>query len=189
MPPQAPEVDCEEFRDVLDPMTVPSRGAPKKKLKSSSDKTKSITKSSTKCSLCKGTGHNWRTCFLIPEVVFSNVHQSWQLPMCETCVLMTDVHLHLEETKLPEDVLDFKICKVTIFHLHSLANSTLRRLNYRSFLLLLHNFVYWQDPFSLCATLSSNQEWQQWASVELVSIVISLSFAWVYLQAPSLVEL
>ena len=28
--PQAPEVDCEEFRDVLDPMTVPGKGAPKK---------------------------------------------------------------------------------------------------------------------------------------------------------------
>jgi len=36
--PQAPEVDCEEFRDVLDPMHVPGRGAPKKKLKSSSYK-------------------------------------------------------------------------------------------------------------------------------------------------------
>ena len=28
--PQVPEVDCEEFRDVLDPMTVPGKGAPKK---------------------------------------------------------------------------------------------------------------------------------------------------------------
>jgi len=34
--PQAPEVDCEEFKDVLDPMTMPGRGAPKKKLKSRS---------------------------------------------------------------------------------------------------------------------------------------------------------
>jgi len=30
--PQAPEVDCEEFRDVLDPMHVPGRGALKKKV-------------------------------------------------------------------------------------------------------------------------------------------------------------
>ena len=74
--PQAPEVDREEFRDILDPMHVPGRGAPKKKLKSSSDKTKSTTKSSTKYSLCKGTGHNRQTCFLRPEVVFNNVHQS-----------------------------------------------------------------------------------------------------------------
>jgi len=74
--PQVPEVDCEEFRDVLDPMTVPGRGAPKKKLKSSSDKTKSTTKSSTKCILCRGTGHNRRTCILRPEVILSNVHQS-----------------------------------------------------------------------------------------------------------------
>ena len=28
--PQAPEADCEDIRDVLDPMHVPSRGAPKK---------------------------------------------------------------------------------------------------------------------------------------------------------------
>ena len=42
--PQASEVDCEEFRDVLDPMTVPGRGAPKKKLKSSSDKTRADSK-------------------------------------------------------------------------------------------------------------------------------------------------
>ena len=28
--PQVPEVDCEEFRDVLDPMTEPGKGAPKK---------------------------------------------------------------------------------------------------------------------------------------------------------------
>ena len=56
--PQAPEVGCEEFRDVLDPMTVPGRGVPKKKLKSSSDKTKSTMKSSSKCSLCRGSGHN-----------------------------------------------------------------------------------------------------------------------------------
>ena len=48
--PQAPEVDCEEFRDVLDPVHVPGRGAPKKKLKSSSDK----TRADSKCSLCKG---------------------------------------------------------------------------------------------------------------------------------------
>ena len=95
MLPQEPEVNCEEFRDVLDPMTVPGRGSPKKKLKSSSDKTKSTTKSSMKCSLCRGSGHNRRTCFLRPKVVLSNVHQSWQLPMCEACVLMTDVHLYL----------------------------------------------------------------------------------------------
>ena len=47
--PQAPKVDCEEFRDVQDPMHVPDRGAPKKKLKSSSEK----TRASTKCSMCK----------------------------------------------------------------------------------------------------------------------------------------
>jgi len=70
--PQAPEVDCEEFRDVLDPMHVPGRGAPKKKLKSSSDK----TRADSKCSLCKGQGHNRRTCHLRPEVVFDNIHQS-----------------------------------------------------------------------------------------------------------------
>ena len=70
--PQAPAVDCEEFRDVLDPMHVPGRGAPKKKLKSSSDK----TRADSKCSLCKGQGHNRRTCHLRPEVVFDNVHQS-----------------------------------------------------------------------------------------------------------------
>ena len=56
--PQVLDVDCEEFRDVLDPMTMPGRGAPKKKLKSSSDKTKSTTKSSSKYSLCMGSGHN-----------------------------------------------------------------------------------------------------------------------------------
>ena len=28
--PQALEVDCEEFRDVLDPITEPGKGAPKK---------------------------------------------------------------------------------------------------------------------------------------------------------------
>ena len=30
--PQAPEADCEDIRDVLDPMHVPGKGAPKKKL-------------------------------------------------------------------------------------------------------------------------------------------------------------
>jgi zinc finger SWIM domain-containing protein 3 len=74
--PQAPEVGCEEFRDVLDPMTVPDRGAPKKKLKSSSNKTKSTTNSSTKCSLYRGSSHNRRTCSLRPEIILSNVHQS-----------------------------------------------------------------------------------------------------------------
>ena len=54
VPPQAPEVDCEEFRDVLDPMHVPSRRALKKKLKLSSDK----TRADSKCRLCKGQGHN-----------------------------------------------------------------------------------------------------------------------------------
>ena len=70
--PQVPEVDCEEFRDVLDPMHVLGGGAPKKKLKSSSDK----TRADSKCSLCKGQGHNRRTYHLRPEVVFDNVHQS-----------------------------------------------------------------------------------------------------------------
>jgi len=48
--PQAPEADCEDIRDVLDPMHVPGRGAPKKKLKSNSDK----TRADSKCSLCMG---------------------------------------------------------------------------------------------------------------------------------------
>ena len=64
--PQVPEVDCEEFRDVLDPMTVPGRGVPKKKLKSTS------SKSVTKCSLCKRECHNRRTCFMRVEVFLSS---------------------------------------------------------------------------------------------------------------------
>ena len=70
--PEAPKVDCEEFRDVQDPMHVPDRGAPKKKLKSSSEK----TRAATKCSLCKKQGHNRRKCHLRAEVVFDNIHQS-----------------------------------------------------------------------------------------------------------------
>ena len=37
---QVPEADCEDIRDVLDPMHVSGRGAPKKKLKSTSSKNK-----------------------------------------------------------------------------------------------------------------------------------------------------
>ena len=54
-----PEADCEDIRDVLDPMHVPSRGALKKMLKSS---TATANKSKTKCSLCKVAGHNRRKC-------------------------------------------------------------------------------------------------------------------------------
>jgi len=64
--PQAPKADCEDIRDVLDPLHVPGRGAPKKKLKSTS------SKSVTKCSLCKREGHNRRTCFMIAEVFLSS---------------------------------------------------------------------------------------------------------------------
>ena len=61
-----PEADCEDIRDVLDPLHVPGRGAPKKKLKSTS------SKSITKCSLCKHEGHNRRTCFMGAEVFLSS---------------------------------------------------------------------------------------------------------------------
>ena len=64
--PQAPEADCEDIRDVLDPLHVPGIGAPKKKLKSTS------SKSVTKCSLCKREGHNRRTCFMRAEVFLSS---------------------------------------------------------------------------------------------------------------------
>jgi len=65
MLPQAPKADCEDIRDVLDPMHVPGRGAPKKKLKSS---TATASKSKTKCSLCKVAGHNRRKCPTRDEV-------------------------------------------------------------------------------------------------------------------------
>jgi zinc finger SWIM domain-containing protein 3 len=57
--------DCTESKDVLDPMHVPGRGAPKKKLKSVSDS----DKSKKKCTQCKGEGHNRRTCSMREEVV------------------------------------------------------------------------------------------------------------------------
>ena len=64
--PQALEANYEDIRDVLDPLHVPDRGAPKKKLKSTS------SKSVTKCSLCKREGHNRRTCFMRVEVFLSS---------------------------------------------------------------------------------------------------------------------
>ena len=64
--PQALEANYEDIRDVLDPLHVPDRGAPKKKLKSTS------SKSVTKCSLCKHEGHNRRTCFMRAEVFLSS---------------------------------------------------------------------------------------------------------------------
>jgi len=57
--PQALDVDS---ADVFDPIHVPGRGAPKKKLKSVLDKSKK------KCTLCKGEGHNRRTCSKREEV-------------------------------------------------------------------------------------------------------------------------
>ncbi|KAL6630579.1 hypothetical protein ACP70R_028652 [Stipagrostis hirtigluma subsp. patula] len=53
--------DYAESYNVLDPICVPGRGAPKKKMKSSSDK------SNKKCTLCKEEGHNRRTCYLRDE--------------------------------------------------------------------------------------------------------------------------
>ena len=64
--PQVPKAACEDIRDVLDPLHVPGRGAPKKKLKSTS------SKFVTKCSLCKREGHNRRTCFMRAEVFLSS---------------------------------------------------------------------------------------------------------------------
>jgi zinc finger SWIM domain-containing protein 3 len=60
--PQALDVDSAKFCNVLDPIRVPGRGAPKKKLKSSSDR------SDKNCTLCKHRGHNQRTCYLRDEV-------------------------------------------------------------------------------------------------------------------------
>ncbi|CAN6348504.1 unnamed protein product, partial [Urochloa humidicola] len=54
--PQALEDDYVQSCNVLEPVRVPGRGAPKKKLKSSSEK------SEMKCTLCKDGGHNRRTC-------------------------------------------------------------------------------------------------------------------------------
>ena len=70
--PQALDVDSTESKNVLDPMHVPGRGASKKKLKSVLNK----KRSKVKCTLCKGEGHNRRTCSMREEVVKSNVHQS-----------------------------------------------------------------------------------------------------------------
>jgi zinc finger SWIM domain-containing protein 3 len=60
--PQALDVDSVECCNVLDPIRMPGRGAPKKKLKSSSDR------SNKHCTLCKDRGHNRRTCYLRDEV-------------------------------------------------------------------------------------------------------------------------
>jgi zinc finger SWIM domain-containing protein 3 len=70
--PQDLDVDSAEYRNVLDPMHVPGRGAPKKMLKSISNK----NRSKVKCTLCKGEGHNRRTCSMREEVVKSNVHRT-----------------------------------------------------------------------------------------------------------------
>jgi zinc finger SWIM domain-containing protein 3 len=56
--PQALDVDSTECYNVLDPIRVLSRGAPKKKLKSSSDR------SDKYCTLCKDRGHHRRTYYL-----------------------------------------------------------------------------------------------------------------------------
>ena len=63
--PQAPDVASVAFSNVLDPLHVPGRGAPKKNLKSISN----AEKSKVKCSLCKDKGHNRRTCSMRKEVV------------------------------------------------------------------------------------------------------------------------
>jgi len=65
---QAVDVDSTECRDVLDPMYVPGRGAPKKKLKSNKNKSK------RKCTLCKGEDRDLRRCSMREEVVKSNVN-------------------------------------------------------------------------------------------------------------------
>jgi zinc finger SWIM domain-containing protein 3 len=62
---QAVDGDCTESKDVLDPMHVPGRGTPKKKLKSVSDS----DRSKKKCTQCKSEGHNPRTCSMREEVV------------------------------------------------------------------------------------------------------------------------
>lgn len=54
--------DYAESCNVRDPIRVPGRGAPKKKMKSSSNK------SNKRCTLCKDMGHNRRTCYLRDEV-------------------------------------------------------------------------------------------------------------------------
>ena len=65
---QAVDVDSTECRDVLDPMYIPGRGAPKKKLKSNKNKSK------RKCTLCKGEDHDLRRCSMREEVIKSNVN-------------------------------------------------------------------------------------------------------------------
>jgi zinc finger SWIM domain-containing protein 3 len=59
---QALEVDCGK---VLDPMHVPGRGAPKKKLKALNKK----ERAKVKCTLCKDVGHNRLTCSKRKEVL------------------------------------------------------------------------------------------------------------------------
>lgn len=58
LPQDALDVDHADSTPVLDPLHVPGRGAPKKKLKSVSNK----KKSTVKCTQCNGEGHNRRTC-------------------------------------------------------------------------------------------------------------------------------
>jgi zinc finger SWIM domain-containing protein 3 len=60
--PQAHDVDYAKDCNVFDPIRVRGRGALKKKLKSSSDR------SYKKCSRCKEEGHNQRTCPMRDEV-------------------------------------------------------------------------------------------------------------------------
>ena len=70
--PQAPEVDWKRVQRCPGSHDCAWQRGPKEKLKSSSYK----TRANFKCSLCKGQGHNRRTCHLRQEVVFDNVHQS-----------------------------------------------------------------------------------------------------------------
>ena len=64
MMPQSANLDGEGSDKVLDPVHVLGRGAPKKRLQAKMKK----KRSEGKCSYCKGTRHNRRTCKKLLEV-------------------------------------------------------------------------------------------------------------------------
>ena len=63
--PQSANLDGEGFEKVLDPVHLPGRGAPKKRLQAKMKK----TRTKGRCSYChEADGHNRRTCAKLIEV-------------------------------------------------------------------------------------------------------------------------
>ena len=112
----------EKVDKVLDPVHVPGRGAPKKRLQAKTKK----SRSQNMCGYCKNTGHNRRKCAKLLEfacvLLIIDVHVIYCILLCRISRLNFDIYIQHEPTMSQRKSCAIQLC--VTWSLHSISSKS-----------------------------------------------------------------